>query len=368
MCRTSCVLASASLLLAGCAHGKAVRPGPRPPLESLTPAERIEVLRRAQVWAPTDIKKQDLLNGPPGEGSFPFGATVTCDYYTAKELSGHSPKFDCELSKGDVVKVKYGVDNGETFGEVAGSRLFRALGFGADRNYSVRVVCNGCPPDPWKKPARVAGQNTFDPAALERKMEGKLVESKPGSGWEWPALDLIDESQGGAPRAQVDALKLLAVMVQHTDSKADQQKILCLPGGVEKHRSGAERCTKPFLMVHDLGLTFGSANLLNTDAKGSVNHREWSKTPIWEDDPGCVANISKSYTGTLHDPVIGEAGRRFLADLLVQLSDQQIQDLVRGAQFERRVNEDDRPKPTLDDWVRTFKKKRDEIVNRTCPR
>jgi len=300
----------------------------------------------------------------------PFGTTVTCDYSVQKELSGHSAKFDCALSKDDVVKVKYGIDNGETFGDVAASRLFWALGFGADRNYSVRVVCNGCPPDPWKKPAPVAGQNTFDPAAIERKMEGKLVESKPGSGWEWPELDLVDESQGGASRAQRDALKLLAVMVQHTDSKADQQKLLCLPGGVQKHESGAERCTKPFMMVHDLGLTFGSANLLNTNAKGGVNFEEWSKTPVWEKDPGCVANLSKSVTGTLHDPVISEEGRRFLADLLSQLSDRQIHDLFTGAQFERRVFDRDHPQPpraTVDDWVRTFEKKRDEIVGRTCP-
>src|SRR5713226_3535295 len=153
MRRPSYVLASAlSLpLLAGCAHAAAARSGPIPPLERLTAAQRIEFIRRAQVWAPTDIKSLDLLNGPQGQGSFPSGATVTCDY-TGKKLPGHSPKFECALGKDDLVKVKYGTDNGETFGQVAGSRLLWALGFGADRNYSARVVCNRCPPDPWKRP------------------------------------------------------------------------------------------------------------------------------------------------------------------------------------------------------------------------
>ena len=56
-----------------------------------------------------------------------------------------------------------------------------------------------------------------------------------------------------------------------------------------------------------------------------------------------------------------EAGRRFLADLLVQLSDAQLHDLFDVARFTRRD-----PTRTVDDWVRAFKQKRDEIVNATC--
>jgi hypothetical protein len=33
-----------------------------------------------------------------------------------------------------------------------------------------------------------------------------------------------------APRAQVDALKLLAVFVQHSDTKPEQQGLVCAPG------------------------------------------------------------------------------------------------------------------------------------------
>ena len=40
-----------------------------------------------------------------------------------------TPKFECEVTPGDVVKVKYGENNGEVFAEVAASRLFWALGF-----------------------------------------------------------------------------------------------------------------------------------------------------------------------------------------------------------------------------------------------
>ena len=54
---------------------------------------------------------------------------------------------------------------------------------------------------------------------------------------------------------------------------------------------------------------------------------QWAKTPIWQDAKACVGKLNKSMTGTLSDPVISEAGRQFLADLLVQLTDSQLHDL-----------------------------------------
>jgi hypothetical protein len=83
-----------------------------------------------------------------------------------------------------------------------------------------------------------------------------------------------------------------------------------------------------------------------------------------------VGNLRKSFTGTLDNPRIGEAGRRFLADLLLQLSDRQIHDIFVAARVDRREQkihtpQGDRP-VSFDDWVRVFKRKRDEIVNQRC--
>jgi hypothetical protein len=49
-----------------------------------------------------------------------------------KPLTGMTPKFKCDLGKGDEVKVKCGEKNGEVYAEVAASRLLWALGFQAD--------------------------------------------------------------------------------------------------------------------------------------------------------------------------------------------------------------------------------------------
>ena len=80
-------------------------------------------------------------------------------------------------------------------------------------------------------------------------------------------------------------------------------------------------------MISDVGLTFGRANRSNANETGGVNLAAWRRTPGVEGRPGCTGNLPKSFTGTLDNPAISEEGRRFLANLLVQLSDRQIRDL-----------------------------------------
>src|SRR5712671_5709630 len=91
------------------------------------------------------------------------------------------------------------------------------------------------------------------------------------------------------------------------------------------------------MMINDLGLTFGRANLANGNDEGSVNFDGWRRTPIWKGDTGCVGNLPKSLSGTLKDPVISEEGRSFLAKLLVQLSDRQLRDLFAAARVTLRL-------------------------------
>jgi hypothetical protein len=248
---------------------------------------------------------------------------------------------------------------------VLGSRLLWALGFGADRLYPVQVICRGCSSDPWTQRAPVPGEQVFNPAAIERKPKGHEMKSEHKGGWAWPELDVIDENQGGAPRAHRDALKLLAVFMQHTDNKQEQERLLCLPKG----RTEGAGCEQPFMMMHDVGLTFGQANLFNRTSVGSVNFDQWSKTPVWKNAPACIGNLSKSATGTLKDPLISEAGRQFLADRLEQLSDPQLHDLFEVARVDQRSRRPNSAEPpaTIDEWVAAFKHKRDEIVNNRCP-
>lgn len=387
--------------------GSRTTKGPKKPF---TVQDRLDTIRRAHVWTATDIPSMDVKVGPKSPEGFAPDARVTCDYVEHSKGSGTTPKFRCKTPDQEL-KVRYGNLNGEVYAQVAASRLLWVLGFGADRMYPVKVACTGCPYEPFtdteKPDARQSKVVLFDPATIDIKMDGKTLETKLDEGWAWPELDRIDEKAGGAPLAQRDALKLLAVMIQHTDSKASNQRLLCLDKELaKKDKKSAKKadesaisesataesaaaadkavaeapetkpetkpdakdakndgCAHPFMMLTDMGKTFGHANPANRDENGAVNFKEWSKVPIWKDPgkPGCVGNMPKSISGTLGDPRISEDGRKFLADLLSRLTDAQIHDLFTVARVTRRD-----PSATVDDWVKAFKHKRDEIANRTC--
>src|SRR5688572_16519303 len=181
---------------------------------------RASVIARAKVWRPTHVPGMDLKAGPAEPKPFAPLESVTCTY-VKEQLNGKTPKFACMHDEKDQLKVKFGGDNGEVYAEVMASRLLWALGFGADHMYSVRVVCRNCP-SLFNGVIRSASESIFDPAAVERKMPGDSFE--PDEGWSWNELDLIDEKAGGATRAQRDALKLLAVFIQHTDTKPEQDR------------------------------------------------------------------------------------------------------------------------------------------------
>ena len=319
---------------------------------------RADAIARAQVWTPTQISAVDIRRGPGGRRQFAFREAVTCDWVD-KKLAGHSPKFAC-ASHGDELKVKFGGNNAEVYAEVAATRLLSALGFGADRMYPVQVICRGCP-EALPGVVRSNGDRVFDPAAVERKMPGR--ELKPDSSWAWSELDHVQETRGGASAAQRDALKLVAVLLQHTDSKPEQQRIVC-----REDKSSSPACAQPFMMINDLGLTFGGANLLNANSK-AMNLVAWAATSIWKSNAGCVGNLSRSVTGTLADPVISEGGRAFLADLLLQLSDDQITALFETSRVTLRLRDPENVRSgfsTVAEWVDVFKRKRVEIAARRC--
>jgi hypothetical protein len=329
---------------------------------NLSSQERMTFFRTAQVWTPTRVGEMDIRTGPIRKDGFKPDQVVNCEFSPSKK-TGTSKKFNCTLPDGDVVKVRYGADNGEVEGTVLATRLLWALGFGADAAYPVRVICHGCSDDPWTKRETTHGTFEFPIATIELKPQGHEMHGDK-DGWSWAELSFVDDTQGGAPRHQRDALKLLAVFMQHTDNKAVQQRLQCLPGGLDDDGS----CSKPFLVVHDVGLTFGHANYLNRNNTSSVNFEEWSKTPVWRDKEKCIGHLSKSSTGTLGDPKISEEGRAFLAGLLDQLTDAQLRDLFSAGHVERRSRRpgsSDAP-ATIDEWVNAFKAKRADIDGAHC--
>lgn len=349
--------------------------------EPVSAEERMDYIHAAQVWQPTDIPHMDIWKGPEDTLSFGFEQRVSCEFIP-KKPGGSTSKFLCATEDGTKIKVRYDAANGKVYSMPAGSRLFWALGFGAVRSYPVRVRCHHCPEDPWTDPYSIElSTRNFHPAVADLKMPGEAIVEidNEDSGWKWEELDAVDERQGGAPKAHRDALKLLAAFVQHGDNNAGQQKLMCLPDGIQKSPTGKSICTRPFMMVEDLGSTFGGSEMLNERA--SMNFAAWVAHPIWRDRANCVADLAKTPFSTLSYPKISEKGRAFLASLLVQLTDRQIEDVFRIGRADRRdQNEQGRllsqawmtgnPRirsVPISEWVKAFKAKREEIVRARCP-
>ena len=136
--------------------------------------------------------------------------------------------------------------------------------------------------------------------------------------------------------------------------EADQPLELARGSSRDEARLAAAVVGEPASQLDAIGTT-------NSDDIAAVNFKEWSRQPIWRGSTGCVGDLPRSWSGTLRHPQVGEAGRKFLADLLVQLTDTQLHDLFEVSRFTDRD-----PTATIDDWVNAFKHKRSEIVNRHC--
>jgi hypothetical protein len=351
---------------------------------------RDHYLEKGQVWRKQDIPKLNILRGPQNQISVPPGAEIRCQYVEWKKPpSGASPKFNCKLQRnGEAVRIKYGKDNREIFAEVLASRLFWALGFYSDDVYSVKVDCLACPENNPFKPEKSERrrEKKFEYAMMERNYPGFILEEQNDQGWAWKELERVKAEKGGASADQIGALVLLAVFVQHGDQKPEQQRIGCNKKDViysgKKKKKKAE-CTRPVLMVQDLGSTFGRADQF-TSQQAKMEFDLWSLKSVWNlseeaayfqrtGHKVCIGNLIGSATARqegLDNPVIKEEARKFLADELIQLSDKQIEDLFRAARSDQtgeNISVDGASRPvSIDDWVQAFKKKRQEIVERNC--
>lgn len=353
-------------------------PGPEAPRATAevawTAEHRDAALRAARVWrAPAvPVGQADFGRNPPG-ADFDPSQTVGCRFLL-EPVGGTTPKFNCELPDGTRVRVKYGSVNPEIFAEVAATRLLAALGFGADRMHVVRGIrCAGCPSLPFQalqcmqktglERACVPGGLDYtrvvdiEPAVIERRIPGTKIEAQPDQGWAWFELDRVDAAAGGSRRSEVDALRLIAVLLAHWDNKAENQRLICEPGTERKDGS----CGAPFALIQDLGATFGPAKL---------DIHNWRKTPVWADPATCrVSMKSLPYGGgTFPDRQIWEDGRQHALRLLEAVSSRQLTDLFTAA---RVTTYDGVPVEgrRVEAWVEVFQDKVRQIRSGgPCPR
>ncbi len=327
--------------------------------------ESLKVARAWQrpTWISTDFKfgAVDVFNGPTKSAwemildQEPLACTVT-DKDLKRATHGMTNKFYCSFDAKHSAKFKYKFDDGEITSEILSTRLFWALGFGADRVYFKDVLnCAGCTAHPFKNrridPKTLKKPRKFENLAVERKFAPSYI----GRGWTYQELM---ETSSASNFIERDALRLLSVFVQHADNKAENQDLACF--GDETPGGG---CTGPtFMLVQDLGATFGSGQIDDTTMSKAI-FKDWEAKRLWRDRRRCIANLGDNAEGEMEEPQISEEARAFLAQLLVGFSEgaagrKRVEDLFRAGHAEWRGG-------TIEQWTNAFYAKVAE-VNQPC--
>ena len=328
-------------------------------------AYRDRALKHARPWHATDPRSADLSKNPPDPSGLLSTDLVQCRHLD-KPAGGTAPKFDCVLSDGEVVRVKYGISR-EINAEIAASRLLTALGFATDRVYSIqRLRCYGCAREPYyttktldymhardvaSKAVPDEGYTDFEWVAVERRFAGMTIEAEEDQGWAWFELRDADASHP-ALRAERDALRLAAMLLAHWDNKASNQRLMC------RSPEADGSCAEPVALIQDLGATFGPSR---------VNFEAWSDAPIWADRGRCLVSMKMfPYDGgTFPDVHISERGRQLLARQLNALTDQQLTLLFTAARF---PEPDGEGRTHTDSWSQLLREKIRQIADAgPCP-
>jgi hypothetical protein len=349
---------------------------PHPPPEWPLPGDgasandlRNDAFRRARTHLDPvpELSLEDVAfsaETPPSVSDLP--GLLECRYLY-DEPSGTSSKFDCVLANGQIVKVKYG-RNSEIHAEAAASALLARLGYATDRVRIVpRVRCYGCPrypflmsqllflaglPDPLDPDGYDSGYTDFDWVSVESRFDAPVIETADVEGWAWYEL-----AHSRAPRADLDAFRLLAVFLAHWDNKADNQRLVCMDAGPAP-ADGV--CALPLLMIQDTGATFGPVK---------VNLSAWRDRPIWEHPDECrVTMRDLPFSGaTFPDAQIGEAGRLEFARRISSLTDDEVRRMFVEARFPEFYSGTDDAED-LTQWAGAFRRRVDQVISAgPCP-
>jgi hypothetical protein len=366
-------------------------------------AKRLQYLAAATIWTdPGDLTPAALLAGPPlNDGSgveaalkrSPFPCTFAVP---GKTMGGATKKFACTTSSGKAIRVKYTepskTSNREVFATVAASRLLWALGFTSHPVYPIALDCLDCPDDPTEGTGKKEKRSylaTYSPMFTDPAL---VDEDEPDQGWKFGEIDTaISALPAGELRSRqrqhFDALQLLGVLLQHGDRKPEQQRLSCRGalkldagsihqtdgGSALVENPGATACAAPAVSMQDLGATFGGAGKRTKGSTAKMNLDEWADKQVFKkSDPGqeCHGDLTVSMAagdGSLGDPRIGEAGRKFLADRLRRLTDDHLKAIFGAARVHLMTKDDDDPRgSTVEGWVAAFKDKVRQIETRTC--
>lgn len=256
---------------------------------------------------PVDIASRNLINGPGGEAMKPVLSRVT---FIKEDTVGYSPKFRVRDGAGREWVAKMG---SEAQPETASSRLLWAVGYMTEINYLVPCV-------------RIEGAPQVNNSRIKRcegggfanvKFEARPTDVQRLDVWGW----------GGNPfkgTREFQGMIVLMSLLNNWDLKDSNNKILYVRNS---DQSGGELR----YVVGDLGATFGKTGNFISHTRNRPDH--YVKTRFIESVEGNRVRFDYNgkNSGLFANITVDEA--QWIGNLLARLSDEQIADAFRAANF-----------------------------------
>lgn len=246
---------------------------------------------------PHDITSRDLFLGPGGREMRPDLRRIT---FIKEEKGGYSKKYRIRDGSGREWVAKIGK---EAQSETSAVRLLWGMGYLTEVNYLVPRIT-------------IPGKGTFTNVRLEARPDNWKREGE----WKWKQNPFT-----GTP--QLQGLKIMMALINNWDLKDANNVII-----KERGDNGGELR----YVISDLGATFGHASttpILWRITRSRNNPEKYAKSDFLEKVKGdrVVLHFGGKNRGLMKDIRIDDA--RWIASLLSQLSDNQLRDAFRAANY-----------------------------------
>ena len=247
------------------------------------------------LWhAPTDIASRNLILGAGGEEMKPDISRVT---FVEEKTGGFSKKYRVKDAKGNEWIAKIGK---EAQTDTAANRLLWALGYETEIAYLVPKV-------------KIEGKGDFENV----RFEARPADVKRAGNWMWTnnPFQNTPEFRG---------LKILMVMLNNWDMKDDNNEILAVRG--DTTGEGQLR-----YIISDLGATFGKTGGVFSRSRNEAD--DYVKAAFIKKVNGDVIDFNYGGKNQKLFEGLTVADARWLGALMKRLSDDQIKDAFRAANY-----------------------------------
>ncbi|HEY0407132.1 MAG TPA: hypothetical protein VGC89_15480 [Pyrinomonadaceae bacterium] len=259
------------------------------------------------IWRdPGDIGSRNLLLGPGGEEMKPDLSSIT---FVKDQTRGFSTNYRVRDGAGKIWVAKL---SKEAQPETAATRLVWAVGYLTEINYLYPCIQIKGAPQPTRKVERCEGGG-FANVKLEARPKGyKRLET-----WSWTSNPFADTKE-------LKGLIVLMGLLNNWDLKDDNNKVVYVPG------EGPETGTMQHI-ISDLGATFGKTG--NFMSRSRNEPQKYAKTNFVRGIEGGRVRFDYNgkNSGLFRDITVEQA--KWVGELLSRLSDEQITDAFRAANF-----------------------------------